>query len=143
VNAFRLLSVKNLSDRIREILDGMDGPKRGKQTRLAVLAGCTKGLISQLLNNEGQELGYQFAKNIEKKLGYRVDWILEGHLPKRIDEAKAEDAAGPALDGEELIELALLYRQATQPARVRILEYARAAEKLPSELRRVLPINNA
>jgi hypothetical protein len=142
--SFRFLSVNELKDRIAEILREMPEPERGKQTRLAEIADCSKGLINQLLKNPAQTLGYEYAKNIERRLGYRVDWILDGQLPKKLGQSKDGVAASsqPALDGEELLELMLLYKQATGPSRLRILRYARTAEKSPGELRAVLPVDN-
>lgn len=133
--------METISDRISEILENMEGPERGKQTRLAEIAVCTKGLINQLLKNPGQRFGYEYAKNIERRLGYSVDWILHGRLPKYAKDQK-RDASDESVDGEELIELMLLYRQATPAGRSRILRYARVAEKIKGPLRRVLTTEN-
>lgn len=131
-----------MSDRIIEIINEMDGPDRGKQTRLAEAAGCTRALIGQLLKNPAQKLGYEYAKNIEMRLGYRVDWLLHGQLPKRVSDRPIE-ARPSGVDGDEIIELVLLYRQSTKDARDRILKFARAADKSAGALRIVFPIDNA
>lgn len=125
--------METICDRIGEILREMDGPERGKQSRLAGIAECSRGLISQLLTNPGQQLGYDYAKNIEKRMGWRVDWVLNGYLPKRISEKESVNVEGGSAD--EVIELAILYRQATPDARMRILDFARSAEKLPGTVR--------
>ncbi|WP_211462850.1 hypothetical protein [Collimonas silvisoli] len=121
--------MENIGDRIKVILIELDGPERGKQTRLANIAGCTKALIGQLMRNPGQDLGYQYAKNVEKDLGYRVDWILKGALPKFVREQ--ELASQETNDLDELVELTLLYRQATGAARIRLMKFARTLEKAP------------
>jgi hypothetical protein len=143
MNSFRFLAVGTISARIQEILNEMGGPDRGKQSRLADIAGCSRGLINQLLKNPGQQLGYEYAKNIEDKLGWRVEWLLEGQLPKRVENQRAEHHKPPATDGDEIIELILLYRQSTKEARERILKYARAADKAPGALRIIFPIDDA
>lgn len=141
MNSIRFLAVSNIGDRINEILTEMDGPERGKQTRLAEAAGCTKALIGQLLKKPGQELGHKYAKNIEMRLGYRADWILYGQTPKRIEESLDHRKHG--VDADEIIELILLYRQSTKEARDRILRYARSADKSPGALRIVFPVDDA
>lgn len=119
----------------------MDGPERGKQTRLAEAAGCTKALIGQLLKNPSQKLGYEYAKNIQDRLGWRVDWLLHGQPPKRVEEVSTPQKTG--VSGDEIIELVLLYRQSTKEARERIMKYARSADKAPGALRIVFPIDNS
>lgn len=136
MQSYRLLSMENIGDRIKMILKELDGPERGKQTRLAELAGCTKALIGQLMRNPGQELGYQYAKNIEKNLGYRVDWILKGTLPKFAKEQEFSKQETNDLD--ELVELTLLYRQATGAARIKLMKFARALDKVPTNLRKAI-----
>ncbi|HWW05660.1 hypothetical protein [Collimonas sp.] len=133
--------MENIGDRIKVILIELDGPERGKQTKLAKIAGCTKALIGQLMRNPGQELGYPYAKNIEKHLGYRVDWILNGTLPKFVREQ--ELAPQETNDLDELVELTLLYRQATGAARIRLMEFARSLEKVPPDLRKNITIDKS
>jgi hypothetical protein len=136
--------VETISDRIKEILTELDGPERGKQTRLAVIAGCTKALINQLLKNPSQQLGYEYAKKIEEELGWRVDWLLYGQMPKRYGAAHhVQHDDGRKLDGDEVIELVLLYKQCTKESRERVLRYARNADKAPGALKIVIPIDNS
>jgi hypothetical protein len=142
VDSIRFLAVETISDRIAEILKNMDGAERGRQTRLAEIAGCTKALIGQLLKTPGQELGHKYAKNIELRLGWRADWILYGQLPKRA-EAGANPTPTSGIDADEVIELVLLYRQSTREARDRIMKYARSADKAAGALKIVFPANDA
>jgi hypothetical protein len=126
VVSFRFLSVETIGDRIKQILNEMEGPERGKQTRLAEIADCTKGLINQLLHNPGQQLGFDYAKNIERKLGYRVDWILHGQQPPRLtDQLPLEAAAPPANSANELIEIVEVYRDASPTERQQLLAAVR------------------
>lgn len=143
MNSFRFLAVNTISDRIKEILRDMGGPERGKQTRLAAYAGCTKGLINQLLKGTGQQLGHEYAKNVEKNLGYRVDWLLYGTLPKMITDEVGVPIRAGSPNGDEIIELAILYRQSTPEARKRILQYARSEDKDQNLLRIGFPVNDA
>jgi hypothetical protein len=74
--------MSTLQERIREILTAMPGPERGKQVRLAAIAGCTRGLVNQWLKGSTPTMGYEYAKNIEEQMGYAVPWLLEGVPPK-------------------------------------------------------------
>lgn len=65
-------------ERIRIILSEMEGPQHGKQSRLAQIAGCTRGLVNQWKIGIHETMGYAYAKNIEKALGYSVSWVLDG-----------------------------------------------------------------
>lgn len=140
MHSIKFPAVETISDRIKEILREMDGPERGRQTRLADIAGFSKALVGQLLNNPGQKLGHEYAKKIEDRLGWRADWILYGKLPKKAAEEKSPKTG---IDGDEIIELVLLYRQSTKEARTRILQYARSADKAAGALRIVFPVDNS
>lgn len=132
-------TVETISDRIAEILREMDGPERGRQTRLAEIAGFSKALVGQLLDNPSRKLGHEYAKRIEERMGWRADWLLYGKLPKKVDEDASRRVG---VDGDEIIELVLLYRQSTKDARARILQYARSADKASGALRIVFPADN-
>lgn len=130
-----------MSDRIREILKNLPGPERGRQTRLAEIAECTKALINQILKNPAQTLGYEYARNIEKKLGYRVDWVLNGHLPKFLDEAPPRSEETEANEVDELIEMMLLFRQASPADRDFLLMSARSLNN--RRVRESMPVDAA
>lgn len=70
--------MSSLAERADEILSAMPGPLRGKKRELAAVAGCTAGLVSQWLNGQTISIGYELAKNIERKLGYSADWLING-----------------------------------------------------------------
>ena len=46
----KIQEMKTLSERIKIILSEMEGPERGKNVRLAKMAGTTRGRVSQWLN---------------------------------------------------------------------------------------------
>jgi phage repressor protein C with HTH and peptisase S24 domain len=75
--------MSTLQERIREILTEMPGPERGKQVRLAAIAGCTRGLVNQWLKGSTPTMGYEYAKNIEEQMGYAIPWLMDGVLPKK------------------------------------------------------------
>ncbi|WP_211474892.1 hypothetical protein [Collimonas humicola] len=127
----------SIGDRIEVILEEMEGQDRGKQVRLADHAGCTKSLIGQLLRNPGQNLGYKYAKNIEQSLGYRVEWILKGILPKLLP------VQSESVELDEVAELILLFRQATDESRERILTFAREVDRVPENLRKPIRLKKA
>lgn len=72
-----------LKDRIRVVIAEMEGREYGKQTRLAELAGCARAVVNHWLSGVQVEIKYDHAKNIADKLGYRLDWIMEGRGQKR------------------------------------------------------------
>ena len=84
----RFLYMMNFDDRIRLILSEMEGNERGKKSRLAKLAGCTRALVTQWLNGERDSMGYEYAENISRNLGYSIDWILTG---------RGKEKPGPSL----------------------------------------------
>lgn len=81
----RFLYMSTLSERITQVLREMDGPERGKQTRLATLADCTRGLVHQWLAGLNETMGYEYAKNIHAQLGWNVDWLIKGEGPAKGD----------------------------------------------------------
>ncbi len=127
MNSVRFLYMSTLADRIAEIISELDGPDRGKQVRLANIAGCSRGLINQLLKVPGQQLGYEFAKNIEKRLGYRVEWILEGSMPKWIGAEDGSVTRPTITPSPEGIEVGFAYDRLTkQDQRTAVLAQLRA-----------------
>lgn len=73
----------NLADRTRLILQEMAGRDHGKQTRLAEIAGCARAVVNHWLSGAQEEMRYDHASKIAKKLGYRIDWLIAGRGPKR------------------------------------------------------------
>lgn len=81
-----------LKDRIRVVIAEMEGREYGKQTRLAEIAGCARAVVNHWLSGVQLEIKYDHAKNLADKLGYRLDWIMEGRGPKREGERAPEQA---------------------------------------------------
>ena len=79
-----------LADRVREILAEMDGPERGKQSRLAQIAQCERSAVNHWLNGQ-PTIAYANAENIANYFGYRLKWVKDGIGPKRLTE-KEESA---------------------------------------------------
>jgi len=79
----------NLADRTRLILQEMGGKDYGKQTRLAEIAGCARAVVHHWLSGAQEEMRYDHASKIAKKLGYRLDWLMAGRGPKRDGEQDA------------------------------------------------------
>ena len=130
--------MENIGDRIKAILDETYGPVRGRQVRLAEIAGVTKARIGQLLRDP-TKMGHEHAKNIEQKLGYRADWLLYGKLPKRLTEQDLVLQESSELN--EVAELMFIYRQATDEARVELMAFARELDLVPATLRRPIRLN--
>ena len=123
--------MKTLSERITIVLSEMEGPERGKSVRLAQLAGTTRGRVSQWLNDPSEALSYDYAKNIEGTLGYAVEWLRDGKLPKMAAEAKKQGSQGNLLSYVDVEEMILLtaYREASAEGRRYIMKSAELARQ--------------
>ena len=123
--------MKTLAERVKIVLAEMEGPDRGKNVRLANLAGTTRGRVSQWLNNPLESMSYDYAKNIESTLGYTVEWLREGKLPKLATEAKKQAPQGNLLVYVDVEEMVLLtaFREASVEGRRYILKSAELANK--------------
>ena len=77
-----------LSDRIRAIILDMDGPDYGKQARLAEIAGCGRPIVNHWLSGQQGKINPKHALAIAAKLGYRVEWIMEGKGPRKKGETE-------------------------------------------------------
>lgn len=99
--------MKTMQERIALIISEMEGPERGKQSRLARLAGCTRGLVNQWLSGTNETTDFIYAKNIEQELGYRAEWVMRGTPPlRRIDsesKIKLPISTTSSLEGEIVI----------------------------------------
>lgn len=74
----------------------MPGPERGKQVRLAAIAGCTRGLVNQWLKGSTPTMGYEYARNIEEQMGYAIPWLMDGVLPKKAGDGRRTSLTLPA-----------------------------------------------
>lgn len=79
-----------LKDRIRTIMSEMEGPERGKQTRLAAAAGVERQVVSNWLSGAASEMRYESAKNLEDALGYCVEWLMRGKGARKKSAAPME-----------------------------------------------------
>ena len=97
-----LLYMTTLQERIFQILEEMEPPERGKQSRLARIAGVSRGLVNQWLNGTIDSIGYDYAKNIADQLGYRLEWVLKGEQPRRPQVVSGTFGAGKTKAAVEL-----------------------------------------
>ncbi|MFM0203959.1 S24 family peptidase [Paraburkholderia fungorum] len=69
-----------LPERIQIVLDetGID------QTELAEAAGVTKSTVSQWLSLAIKSMKHEYAVGIQKKYGYRIDWLVRGEGEKKL-----------------------------------------------------------
>jgi transcriptional regulator with XRE-family HTH domain len=79
----RFLYMSKLAERISTVIENMEGPERGRQTRLAKIANCSRGLVNQWLAGLNDSMGYEYAKNIANELGYSVEWLISGKPPMK------------------------------------------------------------
>lgn len=105
-----------LADRIRVILENMDGPEYGKKARLAKIAGAGKPVVTHWLGGQ-TKIKSEHALPIANHFGYRLEWILEGKGPKRkgeneVDEEKSEKLFIVHVTAEEM-EMLSAYRAAS------------------------------
>jgi hypothetical protein len=77
---FRFLYMgEPLSARVRTILDD----QKIRQAELVKVAGVSKGLVSQWLNDQRESMGYDAAQKIHRKYGYAMDWLMTGKGTKK------------------------------------------------------------
>lgn len=69
---------KALQERVAEVLQ----EQKLKPSELAIIAGVTKGLVSQWINGPSKSMSYEAAKKINRRYGYEVDWLMSGSGPK-------------------------------------------------------------
>lgn len=85
-----------LADRIRAIIDDMDGEEFGKQARLAQIAKVGRPVVTHWLNGQ-KTINSKHALAICNVLGYRPEWLLEGKGPRRNGEKEDVPAEGEKL----------------------------------------------
>lgn len=91
-------------ERIREIVSELK-EKGYTQISLANELGRDQGTISKWLNGR-LEVPESIAMLIESKFGYRKEWILNGELPKKVDQkAILSEVARIAKQGRDLDQL--------------------------------------
>lgn len=125
----------SLAERIAIVISEMEGKDRGKNTRLAVLAGTTRGRVSQWLRNPAESMSYEYARNLERTLGYSLEWLMYGKGPKMAADAKKHAPSDRFLSYVDMEEMILLdaYRHATAEGRRYILKSAELADKAPDK----------
>jgi hypothetical protein len=67
-----------LSDRVKKIIEEMDGKDHGKQSLLAEIAGVSRAIVNHWTTGVTASMDYRCAKQISEKLGYRVEWLMNG-----------------------------------------------------------------
>lgn len=79
-----------LADRIRTVILEMPGQDYGKQAQLAEIAGCGRPVVNHWLSGQQGKINPKHAMAISAKLGYRVEWLMEGKGPKKKGEAEID-----------------------------------------------------
>lgn len=75
-----------LSERVEKIIRNMEGKPYGKQVALADIAGASKQVVNHWTTGVTLTMDYDYAKRISEKLGYRVDWLMSGKGPERVEQ---------------------------------------------------------
>lgn len=83
-----------LSDRVKKIIQEMDGKDHGKQSALAEIADTSKQIVNHWVSGITASMDYRCAKQISEKLGYRIEWLINGRGP-------AKEAEGEGLPGAQ------------------------------------------
>lgn len=123
-----------LQDRIRLVITEMEGREHGKQTRLAEIAQCGRPVVNHWLSGVQKEISYEHAKRISDRLGYRLEWLMDGKGPKRPGDREPEPVQQDAealymkLSIDEL-KLITHFRAATPEGRSFILMAAANVQK--------------
>ncbi|MFL9901501.1 helix-turn-helix transcriptional regulator [Paraburkholderia fungorum] len=69
-----------LPERIQIVL----GETGIEQAELARVAGVSKGAVNQWLSGGIKSMNYEYAAEIQKKFGYRIDWLVKGRGEKKL-----------------------------------------------------------
>lgn len=87
-----------LSDRVKKIIEEMDAKDHGKQSALAELAGTSKQIVNHWVSGLTASMDYRWAKQISEKLGYRIEWLMNGKGPAK----EAPGEARPVAQAQEV-----------------------------------------
>lgn len=72
-----------LSERIKNVMDGMKGEDDEKRIALAEIAGISTMLVDKWLSDINASIDYRCSKLISDNLGYRIDWLMRGIGPSK------------------------------------------------------------
>lgn len=95
-------AMDDLQARIKKIIEEMPGPPRGKQVRLAKIAGEEKQTVNHWVQNRVKVIQYDPARRICEHFGYRIDWLMKGKGPMRISD---KDEVSPTAENLALVYL--------------------------------------
>lgn len=92
-----------LQQRIKKIIEEvMPGPDRGKQVRLAKIAGEEKQTINHWVLGRVKVIQYDPARKICEEFGLRMDWLMKGKGPMRQED---KEEAAPTAETMALVYL--------------------------------------
>lgn len=92
----------SLDERMRLVLKAMPGPDRGKQVRLAKIVDESKQTVNHWLTGVVKEIQYEAARRICDEYGFRMDWLMRGKGPIKIDD---KEETGPTAENMALVYL--------------------------------------
>lgn len=91
---------------MRTILDD----QKIRQAELVKVAGVSKGLVSQWLNDQRESMGYDAAQKIHRKYGYAMDWLMTGKGTKKNGALPTPDPSVPSYADLSTLEADLIAR---------------------------------
>lgn len=95
LNEGRALIDSMLKDRVQEVLDHMEEADLDRKIgALAKLSGVSSSAVSQWQSGLTKSMGPKAAFAIEKRLGYRAEWLMIGKFPKRTTNVRSARVKG-------------------------------------------------
>lgn len=82
-------------DRIQELLEHRNIPKRGMRRALERTCGISYQAVSQWFTGETSNIKNEHLAAIAQEYGSSLDWLISGKGPMIVGQAKAEDSAAP------------------------------------------------
>ena len=84
-----------LNERVLEVFAAMEeADVEGKTGALAKIAGVSSSAVSQWHSGETKTMGPKSAFAIERRLGFRAEWLMYGKLPKRTANVRSARVKG-------------------------------------------------
>jgi phage repressor protein C with HTH and peptisase S24 domain len=89
-------------DRIQELLEHRNIPKRGMRRALERTCGISYQAVSQWFTGETSNIKNEHLAAIAQEYGSSLDWLISGKGPMIVDQAKAGDSAAPTKNHTQL-----------------------------------------
>lgn len=105
-----------------------------KKSELARMVGVSAPTVTDWESGEIKKIDGENLLKLSAALGVTADWLLNGSVKSQPPALQVvgqdqDQEKNDLVDLNDLIELALMYREADDLARIRLMKFARALEK--------------